>query len=165
MYSQNPTSINGHLRSNCFGARWMLSIVLSIAVLFGQSLPTMAGPNNVSSASWVEICGDGGSHFILVDANGQEQSPDCEHCDYCLVSIGDVQDGYYAPVSGSALIGFKHISYSGERVDLPENPEQYWSASRGPPIASTENIMTTYVSLFGKEPAAISSSKWSTPCV
>ena len=165
MNLRNMTSQERRRRSKCFGARWMLSIVLSFSVLLGQSIPGMAGQNDVSSANFVEICGDGGSYFILVGADGQEQAPDCVHCDFCLVSTGDHQGVYITPTSSAALIGFTTIPFSTGRADLPESPEQYWSASRGPPIASTVNKMTNLASLFNKESAANFSNTWSNPCV
>lgn len=165
MNLRNMTSQERHPRSKCFDVRWMLSIVLSIAVLLGQSIPSMAGQNDASSASWVEICGESGSYFILLGADGQEQTPDCEHCDFCLVSTGDHQGVHFTSTSSAALIGFTTITFSTEWADLPESPEQYWSASRGPPIASTVNKMTKLASLFNKEPAKKSLNTWSNPCV
>lgn len=165
MNLRNLTSQERHPRSKCFGARWMLSIVLSISVLLGQAIPGMAGQNDLSSANLVEICGEGGSYFILVGADGQEQALDCVHCDFCLVSTGDHHGVYIMPTSSAALIGFTTITFLTGWADLPESPEQYWSASRGPPIASTEYKMTKLASLFNKEPAVISLNTWSIPCV
>lgn len=165
MTVRSPASTRKSRQSNRFGVQWMFTVVLSIAVLLGQAIPSMAGQNDRSSASWLEICGDGGSYFILVGADGKEQAPDCEHCDFCLISTGENLSIHSTPANAASLIGFTVISYSAGQVDLPEHPEQYWSASRGPPIASTDNKMTTLASLFTKEPAAISSSEWSIPCV
>lgn len=165
MQHRNMTAQTRHLRSNCFGARWILSFVLSISVLLGQSLPGMAGQFDVPSVNLIEICGDGGSYFILVGVDGQEQAPDCEHCDFCLVSTGDHQAVHFTQTGNSAQFKFTTFNFSMGRADLPESPEQYWSASRGPPIASTDIKMTKLVSLFNKEPAAYSSNIWSNPCV
>lgn len=165
MISHNKALQGKHLRSDRFGVRWVLSIVLSISVLISQSIPGMASQNDASLASWVEICGDGGSYFILVGADGQEQAPNCKHCDFCLVSV-DEQSGVSAKsTSTSTLIDYTILTYSTGRADLPESPEQYWSANRGPPIASTDIKMTKLVSLFSKEPATNSSNIWSNPCV
>lgn len=151
-------------RSNRFGMRWVLSIVLSIAVLLGQSIPAMADHGSNISANWVEICGDGGSYFVQVGEDGQKQEPECAHCDYCLTPVGDAQAVHSTQHSGLALIYFTNISYMADLAILPDSPEQYWSACRGPPIASVENKMTTNTSLTIKEPIGSASRAWSIPC-
>ena len=152
-------------RSSRFDTRWVLSIVLSIAVLLGQSMPAVAGHGSGSSAGWIEICGDGGSYFVQIDKNGQKKAPECVHCDFCLVPSGDTQGVHSTLLSASALTDFTTVSYLFDLAVLPDSPEQYWSACRGPPIASVENNMIPIVSLSVKEPAALVLNTWSTPCV
>ena len=125
-------------RNNYFGMRWVLSVVLSITVLLGQSIPAMADHNSNMSANWVEICSDGGSYFIQIGEDGQKQAPDCAHCDYCLTAVGDAQAVYSTHHSVLALVDFTDISYSTDPATLPYSPEQYWSTCRGPPIASVK---------------------------
>lgn len=164
MKPRERTSPIQHSRSNRFDVRLVLSIVLSIAVLLGQSIPAMAGHGSNMSANWVEICGDGGSYFIEIGEDGQKQAPECTHCDYCLTPVGDTQAVHSTQHSGLALIYFTNISYSTDPAGLPDSPEQYWSACRGPPIASIENKMTTNTSLTIKEPIGSESTAWSIPC-
>ncbi len=125
-------------RSNRFDMRWALSIVFSVMILLGQSFPAMASSGATMSANWVEICGDGGSYFVQIGEDDQKQAPECAHCDYCLTHAGDTQAVHSTGSSGSALKYSANISYLADPATLPDCPEQYWSACRGPPIASVE---------------------------
>jgi len=165
MKPRERTSLIQHRRSNRFDVRLVMSIVLAIAVLLGQSFPAMAGHGSDTSANMIEICGDGGSYFIEIGEDGQKQTPECTHCDYCLTPVGDTQAVHSTQHNELALTYFSIISYSTDPATLPDNPEQYWSACRGPPIASIENIMTTNISLTIKEPIGSESTAWSIPCV
>jgi len=144
------------------GVSLALSIVLSFVVLLAQSVPAMSGHN---TAAWMEICGDGGSYFIEVDENGEEQEQECAHCDYCLLPSSDAQGVHAASPNTSALIEFTTISYLSDRDFLPDSPEQYWSACRGPPIANSENNMSTNISLVIKEPIGAALNTWGNPCI
>ena len=144
------------------GASLAWSIVLSFIVLLAQSIPAMS---NQSTAAWIEICGDGGSYLIQVDENGEEQQPECAHCDYCLLPTGDMQGVHTTPSGASSLIVFTNISYPSDRDFVPDSPEQYWSACRGPPIASSENNMSTNTSLATKEPVGAALNTWGIPCI
>jgi|LGOV01.1.fsa_nt_gb hypothetical protein len=164
MKPRERASLIQHSRNNRFDMRLVLSIVLAIAVLFGQSFPAMAGHGSDTSANMIEICGDGGSYFIEIGEDGQKQAPECTHCDYCLTPVGDTQAVHSTQPNELALTYFSNISYSTDPATLPDNPEQYWSACRGPPIASIEKIMTTNTSLTIKEPIGSESTAWSIPC-
>ena len=164
MTPHTQTSQNQRCRNKCFAMRWVLSIVLSIAVLLGQSNAVMADHGSSTSANWVEICSDGGTYFVQIGEDGQKQTPECNHCDYCLTPVGDAQALHSAHHSDLALNDFSNISYSSDQASLPGNPEQYWSACRGPPIASVENNMTTNISLTIEERNGTVSTAWSIPC-
>ena len=164
MKPQQRTFQNQPNRNNRFDMRWLLSILLSIAVIWAQSFPAMADHDSDASASWVEICADGGSYFIQVGEDGQKQTSECAHCDYCLTSVGDAKAIHSTYQSDLASNDFSNISYSSNQTDLPENPEQYWSACRGPPIVSVKNKMISNTSLAFKEPIGSVSSVWSIPC-
>ena len=144
------------------GASLAWSIVLSLIVLLAQSIPAMSTQN---TAAWIEICTDGGSYLIQVDANGEEQQAECAHCDYCLLPTGDMQSVHTIAPGASALIEFTNISYASDRDFVPDSPEQYWSACRGPPIASSEKNMSTNTSLVIKEPVGAALNTWGTPCI
>ena len=165
MTPRHWTFLNQSRRNIRFDMRWVLSFVLSIAVLLGQSNAAMADHGSNTSANWVEICGDGGTYFVQVGEDGQKQAPECNHCDYCLTPVGDAQGVHSTHHSDLALNEFSNISYSSDQANLPDNPEQYWSACRGPPIVSVENNMTTNISLAIKELNGSVSVAWSIPCV
>lgn len=141
--------------------RWIVTFLLAIAVFMGQTTPAAAG----HGSSWIEICGEGGSFFVEVGDDGQKQMPECAHCDFCLTSVGDTQ-GAYAPTSSDSVpAGFTIISYSIDPAALPDNPEQYWSACRGPPIVSAEKNMTPTISLSIKEPIGSAFKAGVIPCI
>lgn len=165
MISRHRTFLNQRCRNHRFGMRWVLFFVLSIAVLLGQSTATMAAHGPSTSANWVEICADGGTYFVQIGEGGQKQAPECAHCDYCLTPIGDAKAVHSPHHSDLALNEFSNISYSSDQASLPDSPEQYWSACRGPPIASIENNMTTNISLAIRELIGSVSAAWSIPCV
>ncbi|MHA1129063.1 MAG: hypothetical protein ACTSRN_08965 [Alphaproteobacteria bacterium] len=154
-------SLTQRSQSNRFGIRQVLLFVLLVAVSFGQSSPSMAG----NGANWIEICGDGGAYFIAVDEDGQKQAPECTRCDFCLTSAADSQDVRPALRSVDMQEILTNISYFVDSSALPDNPEQYWSACRGPPIMSEENNMTPTTSLSFKEPSGSSFSAGKFPCV
>lgn len=165
MKSHKRTSTIQGIRSKRFDMRWVLSFVLSVAVLLGQSIPAMADHGASTSANWIEICGDGGSYFIEVGEDGQKQAPECAHCDYCLTSVGDAQAVHAPHHSALVQTDFINLSYSIDPAALPDNPEQYWSACRGPPIMSVENNMTTIISLYLKEPFGSAFEAGKSPCI
>lgn len=144
------------------GASLVLSIVLSVFVLLAQSIPAMSTQN---MGTWIEICGDGGISVIQVDENGDEQQSECAHCDYCLLPSGNLQGVSIPLPSISAQIEFTTISYPSDQGVSPVRPEQYWSACRGPPIASSENNMPTFTSLDIKEPVGEALNTWRNPCI
>lgn len=165
MPSKKWTYTGQRCRSNRFAMRWVLSVLLTIAVLLGQSNSTMAGHGSNTSENWIEICGDGGSYFIEVGEDGQKQTPECAHCDFCLTSVGDTQALDSLHAARTAPLDFTNISYSIDPAVLPINPEQYWSACRGPPIMSLENNMTPTTSLYLKEPSGSAFKAGNIPCV
>jgi len=151
--------------SNRLGGRWVLSIMLSIAILLGQSMPLLAGHSSGPSQGWVEICGDGGSYFIRIGEDGQEQTPDCLHCVSCLASSGDASGPPLRPQSVADQVAFTQVVHAVYQPILPDNPEQYWSACRGPPIEDIKYNMTTPTLLILQEPAVTVLNTWGTPCV
>jgi len=154
-----------HRWSIRFGARWLLSVMLGITILLGQTIPLMAGHSSDSPQGWVEICGEGGSYFIQIGADGQEQAPQCVHCDTCLIPSGDAPGIQTKAPALATLVDFMQINHSEYQPVLPVNPEQYWSACRGPPIASAKYNMTTLAYLIQKTPTVTVLNTWETPCV
>jgi|LGVF01.2.fsa_nt_gb hypothetical protein len=145
--------------------RLALTVVLSVFVLLGQVFPASASHGTSDSGAWVEICSDGGTYLAQLDQGEDEQSPECTHCSFCIVPSGEVPVLHTQAHGTLEPIEFTLISYSVDRSELPETPEQYWSACRGPPIVSVENNMTPTTSLTIKEPIGSAFEAWSVPCV
>jgi len=137
MKPHHQTYLGRRRRDNRLGMRWVLSIVLSLSVFLAQSIPAMAD-HGLNTSSWLEICGDGGSYFIQIGEDGQEQEDECAHCDYCLTPVWDTSAVHSTNHGVSVLISFANISFTTDQAIVPVSPEQYWSACRGPPIVSVE---------------------------
>jgi hypothetical protein len=145
--------------------RLALTVVLSVFVLLGQVFPASASHGTNDTGVWVEICGEGGTYLAQLDQDEGEQSPECTHCSFCIVPSGELPVLHTQAHDTLETIEFTLISYSVDRSELPETPEQYWSACRGPPIVSVENNMTPTTSLTFKEPIGSAFEAWSVPCV
>lgn len=151
-------------RTPSFGVRLVLFVVLAFAVIIGQSAPLMAKHGGPQSGGWIEICSDGGTYLLPTDLNGG-QSPisDCEHCSSCVVpstsSNGVIDDGPKA----LALPDFTKLLFLIELARLPDGPEYYWSACRGPPVASSKIKMIPNSSLTEMAPVATVTHPWSNP--
>ncbi len=144
------------------GVSMVLSIALSVIVLLAQSIPAMSTQN---TGTWIEICSDDGVSLIQIDENGNKQQSECAHCDYCLLPSGDTQSVNVTSPSISTQFEFTATSYPSDQGVSLDSPEQYWSASRGPPIASSENNMPTFTSLDIKEPVGDALNTWRNPCI
>jgi len=147
------------------GIKHVVLVLLCLSLFFAQSTPSMAGHPSNAPQGWVEICGDGGSYFIRIGEDGEDQPPTCVHCDTCLGP--SVNTLGIPPLRGTvrSLPTPTAIFYSNDRSLRPDCPEQYWSACRGPPIVSTSKTMKTPLSLTFKQPAKSTTNKWFTPCV
>ena len=145
--------------------RWVISALVSVAVLLAQPVSGDGNHGINSLDGWTEICGDGGSYFVQLDQDGQEQAPECTHCVFCVVPSADVKAVNSASIGTLVSTDFTLINYFADEAVLPVSPEQYWSACRGPPIASPVNNMTISTSLFDKEPFGTVSKSWRKPCV
>ncbi len=157
----NQIPQNQRWKSAAFGMRQGLFLLLSLAVFVGQTNPAMASHEAGSSAVWIEICTDGGSKFIEFDISGQREEPECTHCVFCLVPLGETQAAEFTATGKVELSEFTLTSYPSDQVLLPDNPEKYWSVCRGPPAVSTGKMMTTLTHLSGYKPADVALNTWS----
>ncbi len=130
----------------------LFGLLALIMMLFGQTISVGAVQGN--AGMWIEICDGAGSKMVqLEDETPQD---DCAHCDLCKVQLAASYTGCaasdgFAPAYG--LTGFQLCS--GIAVFVT-GAEQYWAASRGPPLGSETTFMLDYISLAFKE-SAISS--------
>ncbi len=141
--------------------RWMLSFVLAFAVFIGQSTPFMAQHGGI----WVEICGDGSSYFIQLEQEDKIPANDCDHCSSCLVASSSFQGLNAVNLGAFARLKFTTTNFLTVRERLPEGPEHYWAANRGPPITKVTNIMTTFTSILFIEPVEMALLPWGEPWV
>lgn len=147
-----------------FDVRWVLLVVLSITILLAQSAPGIADHNSNLSVNAGEICADDGRHLLRAGDHDQAQLHECDNCDYCLNATGGAQAIHPLLNNAFVLIDTFNISYPDSHTILPDNPEQYWSACRGPPIASLENNMISNTSLAIKELAGTVTTARGVPC-
>ncbi|MHA1127913.1 MAG: DUF2946 family protein, partial [Alphaproteobacteria bacterium] len=119
--------------------RMLGAVFLSIIVLLAQVFPASASHNFAGSGTWIEICGDGGTYLAQIDEDGNTTPPECDHCAFCLVPVSDLKTLHNDNLVTVMVTEFTLTSYSIDRASLPETPERYWSACRGPPIMSLEN--------------------------
>lgn len=145
--------------------RLSLTLILAIFVVYAQVNPATASHSSSANGAWIEICGEGGSYLAQLDDSGNTQTPDCDHCAFCLVPTTNDQGAYDINVATPGSLEFTMISYSADRAAMPDTPEQYWSACRGPPIASTEKNMTPTISLTTKEPFGSAFKAGESPCI
>lgn len=118
--------------------RFILTVMLSVFVFLAQAFPTTAAHQSVSDAGWVEICGDGGSYFIQLGDDGEIPEQECVHCDLCVVSNGETQVGISAGCSNTAQSETTHTSDLSTGSTHVETPEQFWPATRGPPLTNMD---------------------------
>lgn len=139
--------------------RCFFAVFLALVVFLAQAIPANAGHGSTGSGAWIEICSDGGTYLAQLDDDGSGQAPECLHCEFCLASSGD------APTLGASAglapqtLELSLVSYFSEAGILPVSPEQYWSACRGPPLASVEKNMPIPILV------EMVSMHRSTPCV
>ena len=133
---------------------YLFALLAAVMLLVGHAT-SVSAQTPVQSAFWGEICGSG------APASGQDgQKNTCDHCEFCVLHVG----GFGLP-DGSALripvpSAYTLISYSFDSGIVPDRAEQYWGATRGPPLPSEEKTMTDYSSLTVKELAAEISTQW-----
>ncbi|MCF6304633.1 MAG: hypothetical protein L3J33_04625 [Rhodobacteraceae bacterium] len=130
----------------------LFGLLALIMMLFGQTISVGAVQGN--TGMWIEICDGAGSKMVQLE--DEMPQDDCAHCDLCKVQLtasyaGCAASGNFAPAYG--LTGFQLCS--GTEVFVT-GAEQYWAASRGPPLGSETTFMLDYLSLASKE-SAISS--------
>lgn len=156
-------------RHQAGGSNLAPRVLIRVAVLFfvflAQVFPASADHNIGGSGAWVEICGDGSTYLAQIDEDGNKHPSVCDHCVFCLVPVSDLQTLSSGGFITAMTEDFTLFSYSIDRASRSDTPEQYWSACRGPPIASIENTMTSTTSLTLKEPIGSVVQTGVFPCV
>lgn len=132
--------------SHFVGLRWLVSGMLCLSLLLVQVLPMSAAQNTMI---WVEICGAHGAETIQIEADyfnsesdpESDPNPACAHCSYCLVETAGVSGVLPAFKSEAPKLILAQSISSHPQVSLVNDPEHYWSQSRGPPNGNGYNTM------------------------
>jgi len=118
--------------------RHLLGVLAAVMMLFGQSIAV--GAVQSSGGAWIEICSGDGSK--LVQTEDEAPQKDCSHCDYCTVQFSPVSCGP-EPLTLIGLVPvFASVQFVAVTAEIRPDAEQYWAASRGPPLTSEVNMNT-----------------------
>ncbi|GEM_PF-3065647 len=143
----HPPKLNPPRR--LLGVQRLFGLLALVMMLFGQTISV--GASQDQGGFWIEICDGIGTTMVQLES--EMPSDNCTHCDLCNIQLvasntGHSDSGNYAPVSG--LTSFQ--LGSGTAVFVT-GAEQYWAASRGPPLGNDIITMLDNISLASKEPA------------
>lgn len=119
-------------------ASWMMLGLVCMGLLLLQSSPMSA---NHSGTDWIEICGSNGAEMIPVDSDSPALPSDCAHCSYCLVQSQGSHGNVPSFKTQLRNPRIAKIEFSLAAVRIVNNPEHYWSQSRGPPKRNEYNKM------------------------
>lgn len=145
------------------GAHQIAAVLVALSLFLAQAMP-MAASHSASEGDWTTIRSGEGVKLIQMDGGNPNQG-EGNHCPYCLISSNDFQ-GNLVPHAGILTASnFTKIIYGNPQTIGLTGPEQYWSACRGPPIASKNSSMTTPSSLLVREQIRVLSNAWSAPCL
>ena len=145
-------------------AHRIVATIVVLAIFLAQTLPMAASHSAGGGGDWIVICSDDGAKLIQLDDTDPKQG-ECNHCSFCLISSNTLQGDLTPYLAILMHSNFTNISFGRAQTIGLTGPEQYWSACRGPPIASIDNKMTTLFSLLIKEQVQVVSNAWSTPCL
>ena len=134
-------------------------VLLSVVILLGQAFPAMSK----TSSMWIEICGDGGSYLAEIETSEGEPTQECAHCEICTLPVFDSYEMAFAGGGESLPLAIKMIGWVSLLSDNPENPEQYWSACRGPPLVDVDKKMIPTRASFYEEYAGRAINLWGAP--
>lgn len=148
-----------------FGAaHQIVAVLVALSIFLVQALPVSASHTAGADGNWIEICSDGGVKLIRLGTENPMQD-ECNHCSFCLIPFNNLQ-GNLTPQPVTLISSeFTYIFYSDAHTISLAGPEQYWSTSRGPPVACIDYKMNTLFSLLNKEQVLVVSSAWSIPCL
>lgn len=139
---------------------WFICAVLSLALVFAQSMPMSASVSG--DGTWIEICGgEDGSYFIQQDDGTPQHTPmECVHCDGCLM-VSNISNAH-EPSDWflSVPLGASHVIFSPAQTTGLAGAEQYWAACRGPPLQNTGNRMPSIPILASIPHAPAPSDTW-----
>lgn len=127
------------------GRVWRAAIGLCavLVLLVGQSLAGFASHDG-SGLAWIEICGEEGTHYVLVAGSETPEDCVCTDCDCTPAGLGLTA----APLPGTWQIGRPdgavRVCAPARAQVVPEAAEQYWAATRGPPEQKASIRMSSF---------------------
>ncbi|WP_457649107.1 hypothetical protein [Profundibacter sp.] len=145
------------------GAHQIAAVLVALSLFLAQTMP-MAASVSASEGGWISICSGDGVKLIQMDGDIPNQG-ERNQCPYCLISSNDLQGNLVLHAGILNTPNFTKIIYGNPQTIGLTGPEQYWSACRGPPIASKNSSMTTPSSLPVKEQIRVLPNAWSAPCL
>ncbi len=145
--------------------RQLIAVIVAFMVFVTQTLPATASyipqKNDSPIGIYNVIC----SKLIQQNDKEPQQNKNNNPCLFCIMSHSDPIDDSTSRLSILPPSKFSTISYRGAQTIGLTGPEQYWSASRGPPIESINNNMTTPISLLHKKQIRVTLNAWSPSCL
>ena len=144
-------------------SRQIVVVLVALAVFLAQALP-MAASHNGGGGEWIVICSGEGAKLIQLDDQDTDAG-ECTHCSLCLISSNKIQINLASNLTTLIPSEFTNAFYGRAQTTSLSIPEHYWSACRGPPILSIDNIMTTPFSLLTKQQFRAVSNAWRVPCL
>ncbi len=134
----HPSPKPRHAR-RLLAVQWLAGKVAVAMMFLGQSLAV--GAVQSADGVWIEVCGGDGTKMVQVD--GDAESTDCDHCDYCTVQFTAVGFGLGASGAFGPALLFVRLNPLAVQTQTMPGAAQYWAANRGPPLASEMNMKTT----------------------
>lgn len=144
--------------------RQLIAVIVAFMVFAAQTLPATASYDSHKNNSQIENCSGPCTKLIQQNDKKPQQNKNDDHCSFCVVSHSDSIDNSTPHLSIQSPSKLSTILYRGAQTTGLTGPEQYWSASRGPPIESINNNMTTPISLLHKKQTRVTLNAWGLSC-
>ncbi len=144
--------------------RRLIAVVVAFMVFATQTLPTTASYISQKNDSPIGIYNVICSKLIQQNDKEPQQNKNNNPCLFCIMSHSDPIDKSTPHLSIQSPSKLSTISYRVAQTTGLTGPEQYWSASRGPPIESINYNMTTPISLLYKKQTRVTLNAWGLSC-
>ncbi len=144
--------------------RQLIAVIVAFMVFATQTLPATASYISQKNDSPIGIYNVICSKLIQQNDKEPQQNKNNNPCLFCIMSHSDPIDDSTPHLSIQSPSKFSTTLYRGAQTTGLTGPEQYWSASRGPPIESINNNMTTPISLLHKKQIRVALNAWGLSC-
>lgn len=123
--------------------RALIGLTAVLAVLVGQMSVGFAGHDG-SRLAWIEICGEEGTHLAPVGGNRTPGDCVCTDCRCTLMGVGLKAVPAPATWQAGCAAGAVRARVMRQAKIVPDSPEQYWAATRGPPKQKASARMSSF---------------------